>query len=191
MGETLETHEHAEQAAHGGRRHTALLIAILAAGLAFTEQGAQHAQTRMSDSAISAADVWAEYQAKSTRANEVRELAQLAALLPADPTHDPGHDPAAVQARFAADIARFETDPASGKQALATRAQGLERTRDAAHERLEAFDNAAAALQLGIVLTTASVITGSLLLVWGGLLLGLAGGVLGVLGLVAPALASL
>ncbi len=187
MGETLETHEHAEEAAHGGRRHTALLIAVLAAGLAFTEQAAQHAQTRMSDSAISAADVWAEYQAKSTRANEVRELGQLAALLPADATHDP----VAVQARFAADVARFENDPTSGKQALATRAQGLEHTRDAAHERLEAFDNAAAALQLGIVLTTASVITGSLMLVWGGVLLGLAGGALGVLGLVAPALASL
>ena len=186
MGETLETHEHAEEAAHHGRRHTALLIAILAAGLAFTEQGAQHAQTRMSDSAIAAADVWAEYQAKSTRANEVRELAQLAALLPADP----GHDSAALQARFAADIARFETDPAAGKQALATRAQKLEHARDAAHERLEAFDNAAAALQLGIVLTTASVITGSLMLVWGGALLGVAGGVLGVLGLVAPGLAS-
>ncbi len=187
MGETLETHEHAEEAAHHGRRHTALLIAVLAAALAFCEQGAQHAQTRMSDSSISAADVWAEYQAKSTRANETKDLAQLAALLPAGAAGDA----AAIQARFAADIARFETDPKSGKQALGARAKHLEELRDAAHERLEAFDNAAAALQLGIVLTTASVITGSVMLVWGGALLGLAGGVLALLGMYAPGLAAL
>ncbi len=187
MGETMETHEHAEEAAHGGRRHTALLIAVLAAGLAFCEQGAQHAETRMSQSAVSAADVWAEYQAKSTRANETKDLAQIAALLPANAAGDA----AAIQARFSADIARFETDPKSGKQALADKAHRLEETRDAAHERLEAFDNAAAALQLGIVLTTASVITGSLMLVWGGLLLGVAGGILALLGLVAPGLAAI
>lgn len=187
MGETYETHEHAEEAAHGGRRHTALLIAILAAGLAFCEQGAQHADTRMSQSAVAATDVWAEYQAKSTRANETRDLAQIAALLPVAAAADA----AAIQARFAADIARFENDPKSGKQALADHAKALEEARDAAHERLEAFDNAAAALQLGIVLTTASVITGSVMLVWGGALLGLAGAILAILGLVAPAVAAL
>lgn len=184
MGEALETHEHAEEAAHGGRRHTALIIAFLAAALAFCEQGAQHAQTRMSQSAVSAADVWAEYQAKSTRANETKDLAQIVALLP--PTA--GGDAAAIQARFAADIARFETDPKTGKAALAERAKSLEEARDAAHERLEGFDNAAAALQLGIVLTTASVITGSLMLVWAGALLGVAGVVVALLGLFAPGL---
>ncbi len=186
MGETVETHEHAEAAAHGGRKHTALLIAVLAAGLAFCEQGAQHANTRMSGSSVAAADVWAEYQAKSTRANEARELAQMAALLPAS-------SPAAqdeVAQRFAKDIARFEHDPKTGKDALADHARALESERDAAHLRLEAYDNAAAALQLGIVLTTASVITGSIMLAWGGVFLGLAGAVLAVLGLVRPELAS-
>jgi hypothetical protein len=186
MSETLETHEHAEEAAHGGRRHTALLIAVLAAGLAFCEQGAQHAQTKMSESSVAAADVWAEYQAKSTRANETRDLAAIAAVIPAGNTDQV----AALQAKLAADVARFEGDPKSGKQALAVKAGGLEHERDAAHEKLEAFDNAAAALQLGIVLTTASVITGSLLLVWFGALLGVFGAALGILGLVAPALAS-
>ncbi len=187
MGETMETHEHAEAAAHGGRRHTALLIAVLAAGLAFCEQGAQHADTRMSESAVAAADVWAEYQAKSTRANEVRELAQMAALLPA--TSPTAHDE--VAAKFAADIERFENDPKTGKTALADHARALEAERDAAHLRLESFDNAAAALQLGIVLTTASVITGSIMLVWGGLLLGVAGATLAILGLVYPQLAAI
>ena len=186
MSEVVETHEHAEAAAHGGRKHTALLIAVLAAGLAFCEQGAQHAGTRMSQSAVSAADVWAEYQAKSTRANEARELAQMAALLPA--SSQAAHDQ--VAAKFASDVDRFENDPKTGKAALADQARALEHDRDAAHERLEAFDNASAALQLGIVLTTASVITGSVMLVWGGLLLGAAGAILALLGLVHPELAA-
>jgi tellurite resistance protein len=186
MGDTLETHEHVEHAAHAGRKHTALLIAILAAGLAFCEQGAQHAGTHMSESAVSAADVWAEYQAKSTRANETRDLAGIAALLPATTPAD--HD--ALQDRFRHDIDRFENDPKSGKLALANRARALEAERDAAHLRLDAFDNAAAALQLGIVLATASVITGSALLVGGGVMLGVIGAVLALLGLLDPALAS-
>jgi len=187
MGETMETHEHAEEAAHGGRKHTALLIAILAAGLAFCEQGAQHAETRMSESAVSASDVWAEYQAKSIRANEAKDLAAIAAVVPATSADAQ----AALKDQLAKDIARFETDPVSGKAALAAHAKALEEERDAAHLRLEAFDNAAAALQLAIVLTTASVITGSLMLVFCGAGLGAVGAVLALLALVHPAIAAL
>jgi hypothetical protein len=187
MSESMEIHEHAEHAAEGGRKHAALLIAVLAAGLAFCEQGAQHADTRMTESAVAATDIWAEYQAKSIRANEARGLAQVAAALqPASP-----EAAAKLQDQFASDIAHFETDPISGKAALSAHAHALEAERDHAHERLEAFDNAAAALQLGIVLTTASVITGSVMLVYAGFALGLIGAGFAVLALIAPALAAI
>ncbi len=81
MSETLEDHEKAKEAAEGGRRWSALLIAALAAGLAFSEQGAQHAQTQMSADAIAATDLWAQYQAKSIRANEAKDLASLAQVV--------------------------------------------------------------------------------------------------------------
>jgi hypothetical protein len=187
MSEALESHEHAEEASHEGRKHTALLIAFLAAGLAFCEQGAQHADTRMTESAVAATDIWAQYQAKSIRANEARDLAAIAAIMPAE-------QPAAKAAladRFAKDISRFESDPKTGKVAIAAQARALEAERDHAHEKLEAFDNAAAALQLAIVLTTASVITGSIMLVFGGAALGLLGAGIAVLALIDPALAAL
>jgi hypothetical protein len=187
MSESMEIHEHAEHAAEGGRKHAALLIAIIAAGLAFCEQGAQHADTRMTESAVAATDIWAEYQAKSIRANEARGLAALAAAL--QPTSPEAG--AKLQDQFAKDVVRFETEPGSGKAALAAHARELEAERDHAHERLEAFDNAAAALQLGIVLTTASVITGSIMLIYGGVALGLIGAGFALLALVAPALAAL
>jgi tellurite resistance protein len=187
MSETMETHEHAEEAAKDGRRHTALLIAVLAAGLAFCEQGAQHADTHMTEDAVAATDVWAQYQAKSVRSNQSKGFLDFAAVLPGVAQADRD----TLTARLKGDIARFETDPKDGKAALADKAHALERERDAAHARLEAFDNAAAALQLGIVLTTASVITGSLLLAGGGALIGIAGGILAVLGLFRPDLAAL
>jgi len=93
-------------------------------------------------------------------------------------------------ARLHDDIGRFETDKVDGKAAIAARAHALEGARDAAHRRLEAFDNGAAALQLAIVLTTASVITESRLLLLAGFVVGSAGGVLSVLGLFRPELAS-
>jgi hypothetical protein len=185
MGETLEQHEQAEHAAEGGRKYSALLIAALAAGLAFTEQGAQHAQTAMSESAIAATDLWGQYQAKSIRANEARDFSGLAAA-----TAPPGPGRDALVSRLDADIAHFEGNQADGKAAIAAHAHALEKVRDAAHGRLEAFDNGAAALQLAIVLTTASVITDSMMLLLGGFLVGGAGGLLSLLGLFRPEWAS-
>jgi hypothetical protein len=185
MSEALETHEHATEAAEGGRQLSALLIATLAAGLAFSEQGAQHAQTAMSAHAIAATDRWAQYQAKSIRANQAKDFAAMAAVVaPAGPARD------ALLAKFRDDVVHYETEKQDGKAALRERALVEEAGRDAAHEKLEAFENAAALLQLAIVLTTASVITASRLLLAGGVVVGLAGAVLGVLGVVRPELAA-
>jgi hypothetical protein len=185
MSEALEHHEHATEAAEGGKRWSALLIAALAAGLALTEQGAEHAQTRLNLTSIAAADLWAQYQAKSIRANEARDLASLAGIAaPAGPARD------AVVAALLHDADHFEKDSKAGKQAIAAQAHADEDARDAAHERLEAFDNASAALQLAIVLTTASVITGSMMLTGAGMLLGAIGLALGVLGMVRPEFAA-
>jgi uncharacterized protein (DUF1684 family) len=181
MSEALETHEHAEHAAEGGKRGSALLIAVVAAGLAFAEQGAQHAQTDLSAHAIGAADLWAEYQAKSIRANESKSLASLASVFaPAGPERD------AVVAQFRGDAEHFESDKATGKPAIAAKARAEEEARNKAHERLEAYENAAALLQLAIVLVTASVIAESRLLLVGGFLVGLLGAAAGILGLVRP-----
>jgi hypothetical protein len=185
MGETLEQHEQAEHAAEGGRKKSALLIAALAAGLAFTEQGAQHAQTAMADNAIAATDQWAQYQAKSIRANQTKDFAGLA-----EASAPPGAARDALLARLNADLATFENDRQDGKPAIKARAIAHEAARDAARAKLEAFDNGAAALQLAIVLTTASVITESMLLLAGGFVIGGLGGLLSLLGVIRPEWAS-
>lgn len=188
MNEALEHHEHAEHAASSGNKKAALLIAILAALLAVTEQQAQHASIRVSADGIQAADAWAQYQGKSTRQTTAEDLSRLLQVL------EPAGDPAVTEKRVALakqfhdDAQRFDHDPRDGKKAIAGRAKTFEAARDHALEQSHSFDNAAAALQLGIVLATASVITGSTLLVRFGLAMGVLGLVLCVFGLVAPEL---
>ncbi len=84
------------------------------------------------------------------------------------------------------DRERYDNDPKTGKEALANRAREYEETRDHQVERSHTYDNAAASLELGIVLSTASVITNAKLLLYFAYLMGAIGVVLGVFGAVAP-----
>src|SRR5665213_2472685 len=59
--------EHAEHAAEHGNKKAALLIAVLAAGLAICEQQAKHAEIAVEANAVAAADTWNQYQGKSVR----------------------------------------------------------------------------------------------------------------------------
>jgi hypothetical protein len=186
MSEALEHHEHAEHAATHGSKRTALLIAVLAALLAITEQQGRHAEIRVSINSILAADAWS--QAKSTRQTIATDLSQTLAAL------EPGGDPAAAERRLTfakklqEDSTRFAKDPKDGKEAIMERAKGFEEVRNHSLEQSHSFDNASAALQLGIVLATASVIANSTLLIRFAILMGAIGVVLGVLGVTMPEL---
>lgn len=187
MEQQLEHHEHAGHAAEHGNKNTALLVAILAACLAISEQGAKHAEIRVNENSIAAADAWTQYQGKSIRQALAHDLAAVAATL------DPPSNPKGVTARqsvleqLAREQEHYETDPGDGKRAVAARAHGFEAARDLAMERTHSYDNAAAALELAIVLATVSVIATSRMLFSASLALGAAGLVLTLLGWLAPA----
>lgn len=187
MSESLEHHEHAAHAVEHGHKRAALLIAILAAALAICEQQGKHAEIGVSQSSILAADAWNQYQAKSIRAAIAQDIAGLAQTL--DPPVDAGRAAARDKLlhRLADDQARYQTDAQDGEAAVSERAREFERERDHDLHRAHTYDNASAALQLGIVLATASVITASRLLIRLALLLGAFGLGLGVLGAAAPA----
>jgi Domain of unknown function (DUF4337) len=191
MNDVLLQHENAEHAAHAaehGSKHAALLIAVLAAALALSEQQGKKAEITVQQNSILAADSWNQYQAKSIRAAVAQDLSRLAA------TFDQPSQPELAAARkdvlrqFQADQTHYEADDKDGKAAIAGRAQAFETTRDNALERTHCYDNAAAALELGIVLATASVITMSRMLFRFAGALGVVGVVLGVLGAVARSL---
>lgn len=187
MSESLEQHEHASHAAEHGHKRAALIIAVLAAALAICEQQAKHAEIGVSQSSILAADSWNQYQAKSIRAAIAQDIAGLVRSLDKPGSADLAAAREKLLHQLAADQARYETDSKDGKAAVAARAQDFERERDHDLQRAHTYDNASAALQLGIVLATASVITASKLLIRLALLLGALGLGLGMLGAVAPA----
>jgi hypothetical protein len=188
---SLEHQEHAEHAAVHGNKRAALLIAVLAAALAICEQQAKKAEIAVQEQAILTADAWTQYQAKSIRAAVAQDLQRLATIL--DPPTDAGliATRASVLKELRTDQVHYETDAKDGKEAIAARAQAFDVQRQESLERSHSFDNAAAALELGIVLATASVITASKLLIRFAVVLGAIGIVLGVLGAVAPSLGAL
>ncbi len=183
----LEHQEHAEHAAHQGGNRPALLVAVLAALLAICEQRAKHAEIRLEESSISATDLWSQYQAKSTRAMIARDLADVFGSSPTAGTADDRETK--ILQRLHDDADHYEHGK-DGKDAIAKHARDLEEERDLAIEETHAYDNAAAALELGIVLATASAITASKRLLLLALCVGILGVVLGVLGYVAPTLAA-
>jgi hypothetical protein len=205
MLKNLEHHEHAEHLAHGAehaahqsagdadaRRNqmAALLVAVIAAGLAVTEQGARHAEIRLEENAIFATDAWGQYQAKSTRGTFSKDLSDIAGVMD---IRDDALNARRVKLleRLGADQDRFEKDPQDGKGAIMARARAFEVARDRAMEQTHSYHNGAASMELGIVLATASAIIKSWPLIVMALLLGIAGGVFAVLGLVAPEIGAL
>jgi Domain of unknown function (DUF4337) len=177
--ENMEHAEHAEHAAHSNKG-IALLIAVLALFLAFSETLGKSAQTSALTLNVTTNDLWAFFQAKTIRMTVLRTAIEQAQLS-ADGTTD-----ADAKARFAKTIDgwkktadRYDDEPSSneGRKQLAERAKEAEHERDEALARYHQYEFASAVFQIGIVLASATIITGMVILGW-------ISGLLGVVGLV-------
>ncbi len=176
--ENLEHAEHAEHASHGGNKKIALLIAVLALFLAFSETLGKSAQTNSITYNVTSSDLWAFFQAKSIRITVLTtaiEQMQIEADRAADPD---------LKARLTKNIdnwkktaARYDDDEKlrEGRKQLAERAKESEHKRDEALARYHNYELASAVFQIGIVLASAEVITGMAALGWLSGLLGLVG----------------
>jgi Domain of unknown function (DUF4337) len=177
--EAHERAEHAEEAGHHNKG-IALLISVLALFLALSETLGKSAQTGALTDTVQASDTWSFYQARNIRATTVgaaREILELHAPTVTDPAVK-----AAVTKKiedWEKRIKRWESDPEKreGMKELMAKAQGLEKKRDHQLEQYHNFEIASAALQIAIVLASASIITSITALGW------LSGGV-GILGVV-------
>ncbi len=188
VNEQLEYHEHAKHAAHSSKQ-IALLIAILALFLALSEMLGKSANTEAVTLNIKVNDTWNFFQAKTIRRTVVLAAAEEMKVQAVSVTDD------AIKAAMnkqidtwqkTADRYRSEPDTREGTSELAERAKEAEHERDTALARYHNYEFASAAFQIGIVLCSAAVITGMLVLAW------IAGGVAVVglaftgLGLFAP-----
>ncbi|MEI6986131.1 MAG: DUF4337 domain-containing protein [Rhodospirillaceae bacterium] len=194
--EAQEHHEHSEHTAHGGEHGTsnkgiAILIAVLAALLALVDSGGKGAQNEQVTRNIEASDTWAFYQAKTIRSTVLRSSAtMLEAVVPDGLTPEKKAKVDKTLAEWKDTADRYDSDPKSneGRKELSERAKRLTLERDHAGYAYHNFEYGAAALQLGIVLASASVITAMPLLAAVAVVLGVTGTLMGVLGWYAPEL---
>ncbi len=163
-------HGHADT---GGNKRVALLISVLALVLAFSETLGKAAQTAALSNNIEASNLWAFYQSKTIRRTSLRIAAEQLALLA---------DSEKARAQIAdwkktADRYQSEPDTGEGRDQLEARAKAAETKRDQAQAAYHHYETASAAVQIAIVLASASIITAMPALVW-------TAGTLGVLGVV-------
>jgi Domain of unknown function (DUF4337) len=187
----MEAHEKLEQAentehASGVNKQIALMIAIMALFLAFSETLGKSANTEAITLNIKASDTWNFFQAKTIR----RTVVQVAADEMKVEAQGAGDGDNVVKVAMTKQIddwqktaARYRSEPETqeGSEELMKRAQAAEHQRDTALARYHNYEIASAAFQIGIVLCSAAVITGMFLLAW------VAGGV-AILGLAFTAL---
>ncbi len=187
-----EASENLNEANERGAKQVALLIAVLAALLAVVEVAGGNAEQDASKHNIDASNLWAFYQAKTIRQTVLRAQSdRLAVELPA---LGPERQEAArkLAASWQADIARYESEPGpdggEGRRELVARAKATEAQRDLALAKDDMFDFASAAMQLAIVLASASVVIGIGWLAFLGAGVGAVGVGFAILGFVAPTL---
>src|SRR5262245_29830228 len=202
-----------EHGGHGGgeknlldarNKRVALLIAVIALFLAFSETLGKSAQTAALSYNVEASNLWAFFQAKTIRQTVLEAGVEMLKL---DALRDSG-DQAATKAALAKRVdswektaARYNTelmDPpvrkevnlnppyGEGRRELMARAIAAEKRRDTALEKYHHYEVASAAFQIGIVLASATVITGMVVLSYLAGVLGLAGLAFMAIGFFAP-----
>jgi len=186
--ESMEHAEHAEHAS-GSNKNIALLIAVIALFLALSETLGKGAQTESISKNVEASNLWAFFQAKSIRRTTVQTAAEQGKLSLGAAGDDATK--AAVQKQiddWQKTAARYRSEPETGEgsEQLSERAKHAEHERDLAMAKYHHFEVASAAFQIGIVLASATIITGMIALAWISGLLALTGLVFTAIGLFAP-----
>jgi len=186
-----ESMEHAEHAEHASasNKNIALLIAVIALFLALSETLGKGAQTESISKNVEASNLWAFFQAKSIRRTVVQatsDQARLSLGLMGDEAAKAALAKQIDDWKKTADRYRSEPETGEGQEQLAARAKEAEHARDLAMARYHHYEVASAAFQIGIVLASATIITGMIALAWVSGLLAVAGVGFTLVGLFVP-----
>jgi hypothetical protein len=189
--EQLEQAEHVEHAGHSNKR-IALLIAVLALFLSFSETLGKSAQTEAISENVEAANLWAFFQAKTVRMTLVRTAGEEMKVTAAGATAPAVKEAMEKQIEaWQKTAARYDSEPETneGRKELSARAKEAQERRDLALAKYHHYELSSAAFQIGIVLASAAVITSAITLVWLSGAIGVAGIAILALGVWAPHLA--
>ena len=174
-------------------KKVALLIAVLALFLAFSETLGKSAQTNALNFQIEASNLWNFFQAKNIRRTLTLVAAESAKVDLTTTTDEARKAALAKQIDdWGKTAARYRSEPEAGggkgegTLELARRAIEEQKLRDTALARYHHYEIASAAFQIGIVLASSTVITGIVLLSYLAASLGVGGLIFMAIGLYAP-----
>ena len=200
----MEAHETIHETAHHGtenghaahpkssrNKKIAILISVLAALLAITNGLGKSAQNTSLSANVHASDLWSFFQAKTIRMTQLRIGADTLEMLLAQDGNALKSETAATRIKDWRALAdRYDSDPdgGEGRKELAARAKADEERRDQALKAYHLFEYSAAAMEIAIVLCSASVVTDTLVLTFMAGGLGIIGIGFGLVGLSAFAL---
>ncbi|MEZ5764580.1 MAG: DUF4337 domain-containing protein [Xanthobacteraceae bacterium] len=186
--ESIEHAEHAEHAS-GHNKQVALLIAVIALFLAFSETLGKGAQTDALSHNIEASNLWTFFQAKTMRMTTLRTAAE-SLQTQIEKESDAAFKTAADKRidTWQKTAQRYDDEPETneGRKQLITRAKKAEEARDTSLAKYHHFEIASALFQIGIVLASATIITGIAALSVGALALAVIGVGFTAIGLFAP-----
>jgi hypothetical protein len=186
--ESMEHAEHVEHAS-GQNRKIALLIAVIALFLALSETLGKGAQTEALSRNIEASNLWAFFQAKTIRMTTVRTAAE-GLQTEVERNTDPGFKAVADKRvdSWQKTAQRYDYEPETneGRKQLVARAKIAEEKRDTSLAKYHHFEVASAAFQIGIVLASATIITGMVALSFGAVALAVIGIGFTAIGIFAP-----
>ncbi len=179
--ETREVLEHVERAEVAAERqenfgrNAAVVVSVMAAMLAIASLAGNRSSTEAILAQAKASDTWNEFQANSLKRHvNLDDAAQLRIVAAGGPA-------AAEAEKQAASLEQAVKDKYQPAQDdLMPKAQELEHERDVAESRHRGFQTSEAAFQLGIVLSSISIVARARWLLFAGGGLGLMGLVLGV-----------
>jgi hypothetical protein len=161
-----------------GSKKIGLLISVLALVLAFSETLGKGAQTQALTLNIEASNLWTFFQAKTQRQTIMKTAAETATLELARTADPKAKDQIEKQiAGWRKTVERYESEPETkeGRKELSARAKASEQKRDHALAAYHNYELASGAVQIAIVLASASIITGLAALVWIAVGLGIVG----------------
>jgi hypothetical protein len=187
-------HKEVEEAEHHrtGSKKIALLIAILALCLAVSETFSKNAQTTTLTQNIEAANLWAFFQSKTIRITTIATQADaMETMLPQVADAAVKQAMQAQIGKWRKDAERYDSEPHDGRKDLSERATQAEKRADRAEARHHSYELSSAAFQIAIVLSSAAIITGMMVLAVAAGALGAVGVIITGLGFFAPHLLDL
>jgi preprotein translocase subunit SecD len=169
MSEELnELQEHAEHAKHDPTlAPISVTMAVLAVMVAVVTLLGHRAHTEEVVLQAKSSDQWAYYQAKNIRRHEDEIFVDLAAV---EPTTDAAAS-AKLHDKYAGEAARYKDE----QKEIEDKAREMETEVDVVRKRADRFDLAEVFLEVGLVITSITLLSGRRLFWYLGMLLGVVG----------------